>query len=559
MKKVGNYLLLSELGRGQFGVVYKCLHVYRKELYALKQIEKAQLNTPKLRELIESEVRILSGIDHPNILHLHELLETSSSFYLVLDYCPGGDLFTYVHRNKGLGEDEAVYFLMQIVCAFSELHTHKIMHRDFKLANIFLDEDKLVLGDFGFAKAGAVMTTTYLGTPVTMAPEILLYPGENKAYTNKADIWSVGVCFFEMIFGHDPWPNVKTLDELRKSVRERSGQNLVFPTDSRFKISPECKDLITRLIQIEPRNRIHWTDLLSHDLFRLHMSKRNGSDPNKSIIFRHEADNVKQMFIACMKKPGVEIHLESEPQGIDFPPLPTVSMLKDLQLKLNRDILVFFSHHKKIIVFLLQTSVKSRNLSKEQDLALELRQSLSRTAILLVRSAQYMNQQLIDILKSGNNVWNLPGWNVFISSNAEKRILNELENQDDPAYKRLYKHLAKKAIVEFSAEPSKIKSTLTAVQSSAPDAQSLINKEMAVQFADIYSSLKEQSSSLPPALRSVLEHVAAMVHICMNSDDFLSPLDEEGVHFDWLAFYQSWEPKKLSHTVQTVLKNYKSK
>jgi serine/threonine protein kinase len=119
---------------------------------------------------------------------------------------------------------------------FKELHKHKIMHRDFKLANIFLNDDAIVIGDFGFAKSGADMATTKLGSPITMAPE-LLNGGNNIRYTSKADLWSIGVCFYQMIFGKPPW-NANSMNELQTKVKTDSGRNMKFPKDE--PISPEC-------------------------------------------------------------------------------------------------------------------------------------------------------------------------------------------------------------------------------------------------------------------------------------------------------------------------------
>jgi hypothetical protein len=112
---------------------------------------------------------------------------------------------------------------------FRELHAHKIMHRDFKLANIFLNDDNLIIGDFGFAKSGADMASTKLGSPITMAPE-LLNAGSVVRYTNKADLWSIGVCFYQMIFGKPPF-NAKNLDDLKMLVKNKSGDNLEFPSE----------------------------------------------------------------------------------------------------------------------------------------------------------------------------------------------------------------------------------------------------------------------------------------------------------------------------------------
>lgn len=115
----------------------------------------------------------MQTIKHENIMRLYELMETASNYYLVIRYCNQGDLEAYLKIHKKLTEEEAVYFLRQIMNGFCVLHANKVMHRDVKLANIFLDNDQVVIGDFGFAKMGKVVTGTVLGTPITMAPEII--------------------------------------------------------------------------------------------------------------------------------------------------------------------------------------------------------------------------------------------------------------------------------------------------------------------------------------------------------------------------------------------------
>lgn len=95
---------------------------------------------------------VMSEINHPNVMHLYEFMETTHNYYLVIQYCNNGDLEGYMKKMGILGEDEAVYFLMQMMNGFRILHKNKIMHRDVKLANLFLQNDKIVIGDFGFAK-----------------------------------------------------------------------------------------------------------------------------------------------------------------------------------------------------------------------------------------------------------------------------------------------------------------------------------------------------------------------------------------------------------------------
>lgn len=116
----------------------------------------------------------MSEINHPNIMHLFDFYESSKSYYLVMQYCNKGDLEAYLNKQAKnfLTEAEALYFLKQIMNGFQVLRKNRIMHRDFKLANIFLHDETLVIGDFGFARAGYEMAQTNLGTPLTKAPEL---------------------------------------------------------------------------------------------------------------------------------------------------------------------------------------------------------------------------------------------------------------------------------------------------------------------------------------------------------------------------------------------------
>lgn len=97
------------------------------------------------------------------------------------------------------------------------------MHRDVKLANIFLNDDVVVIGDFGFAKMGDVAETN-LGTPLTMAPELLL-SNEKVSYSSKADLWSIGICYFHMLYGNMPF-EAKTYELLKNKVKMYSGNNI---------------------------------------------------------------------------------------------------------------------------------------------------------------------------------------------------------------------------------------------------------------------------------------------------------------------------------------------
>lgn len=169
-------MLIKELGSGQFGKVWKAEKDGTNEVYAVKVISKSKMSmNPILTQLLESEVSIMHQINHPNILHLYEYYESKNNYYLILNFCNQGDFEQYMKAQniKRIPEEKAVYFLKQIMNGFQKLREYKVLHRDFKLANVFVHNDKLVIGDFGFAKQGVEMATTILGTPLTQAYEII--------------------------------------------------------------------------------------------------------------------------------------------------------------------------------------------------------------------------------------------------------------------------------------------------------------------------------------------------------------------------------------------------
>ena len=149
--------------------------------------------------MLESEIKVLKTCDNPHIIKLVALKKTPHNYYLVLEYCNGGDMLDKVKKKGKLPQDSVLRYLAQILNAFQTLVNHKIMHRDFKLANILLHEDSVKIADFGFAKLldGEDYANTMLGSPLNMAPEVL----GNSKYNSKADIWSIGACIYEMTYG----------------------------------------------------------------------------------------------------------------------------------------------------------------------------------------------------------------------------------------------------------------------------------------------------------------------------------------------------------------------
>lgn len=143
---------------------------------------------------------MLKSCKNNNIIQLIDIKKTANNIYLVLEYCNEGDLMAYLKSKKKLPPEEALEYFVQILHAFQTLVKNKIMHRDFKLANVLKHEGTIKIADFGFAKllgSEDQQVETILGSPLNMAPEVL----DHQHYNSKADIWSIGVAFYELIFG----------------------------------------------------------------------------------------------------------------------------------------------------------------------------------------------------------------------------------------------------------------------------------------------------------------------------------------------------------------------
>jgi serine/threonine protein kinase len=213
---------------------------------------------------------------------------------MILDLCDG-DLEQHIEKEKSLSESEAIYFMKQIANGFQELNKWRIMHRDFKPANVMLQGDVIKIGDFGFAKMGATITNTGLGTPVTMAPELLnAKPG--ASYTDKIDLWSIGVVFYMMLYGNKGPFTFKKYTELQNAVETQSGKNLKFGVQL---VSDEAKDLLRRLIEPNVDARIGWNDFFNDNLFKVQDKKEAAEDfvdLGRSVMCHGNKANVNLLF-----------------------------------------------------------------------------------------------------------------------------------------------------------------------------------------------------------------------------------------------------------------------
>ena len=179
-KNIGNYLLYEKIGSGCFAEVYRAIkntdsNSPNPKQFAVKCIPKSKIESiPSLLKCHRNEINIMHQINHPHLLHLYDYYQTKNNFYLVLDYCEGGDLESYLQKNhvRYLKEKEALDVIYGVLKGFKKLRTFNIIHKDLKLSNLFLRNKKIVIGDFGLSSIGKEMNNETMGTALNMAPEL---------------------------------------------------------------------------------------------------------------------------------------------------------------------------------------------------------------------------------------------------------------------------------------------------------------------------------------------------------------------------------------------------
>ena len=280
-KKVKSYRQFDLIGKSNFEV-YKVIDIDDNNIYkAIKIFPKLFLkNNPMWIPGIRGEVEVLKKCRHQNIIRFYEFLETDNNYYLVMEYCKDGDLSSYLKKFGTLEENEAIELFKQILNGYHELYTQKIMHRDLKLSNILLDDGVVKLADFGFAKE-AKISDSNVGTNNYKAPEIVA----KFEYDGKVDIWSLGVCLYELLFGKVPFQVNESGNVLMNS--------LIFPSD--IKVSNECKKLLKDMLKSDPNERIDWVKLFSHGLFRNSL-KEYPFRASDIYFLSLEVENVERLF-----------------------------------------------------------------------------------------------------------------------------------------------------------------------------------------------------------------------------------------------------------------------
>ena len=256
---------LSEepIGTGAFAEVWLGTHKRTGDTRAIKIFKKSEIPEEEIESRsVLAEVEILKTLDHPNILKVYEYFEDEEHYYIVMEYCEGGDIFDKIERNGKISERYAAKVMIYLLKGVNYLHSRHVVHRDIKPENILITNKSKYIDmsikiiDFNVAtKKSEKVLHGITGTTDYMAPEVF-----TGVYDEKCDLWNCGVVLYLMICGQLPFPSPND-EEAEKAIRT---QKLEFPADLFEGVSRECKDLISKLMNKNPKNRLNAVQALNH-------------------------------------------------------------------------------------------------------------------------------------------------------------------------------------------------------------------------------------------------------------------------------------------------------
>ncbi|XP_055339577.1 phosphorylase b kinase gamma catalytic chain, skeletal muscle/heart isoform-like [Paramacrobiotus metropolitanus] len=266
------------LGRGASSVVRLCVEKDTGREYAVKVIDvngDVNPDSQEARDIYDAAMkeiqalRLLAG--HPNIIELHDVFISPAFLFLVFELCRKGELFDYLNRVVTLSEKKTRIIMQQLLGAVRFIHDRNVVHRDLKPENILMDDELNVkVTDFGFA---AMLTdeqqglTDLCGTPGYLAPEVLranMYE-KQAPYGKPVDLWACGVIMYTLLAGYPPFWHRKQMVMLRHIMEGQYS----FASPEWADVGDVPKDLIRRLLTVDPHQRITAAAALQHDFFQI--------------------------------------------------------------------------------------------------------------------------------------------------------------------------------------------------------------------------------------------------------------------------------------------------
>ena len=260
--KIKDFEILKELGCGSFGRVFLARHLKTKVLYAIKAIDKQNKTNIDEKPYFRRELEVMYKIHHPNVVKLFGHFEDNKYCYFIMEFISRGNVYNLLtlDKKKILSTKLVATIMKDVISATYFLHNMNppIIHRDIKPENVLLNEGMVAkLTDFGWSNyiQEEKERKTVCGTPIYLAPEIIKEQGHDE----RVDIWCIGVLLFELITGSVPFRG-NDIETLKSNILHLK---ITWPKE----MNPDAKDLISKILKLDPNKRLPLEDMLQHPFF----------------------------------------------------------------------------------------------------------------------------------------------------------------------------------------------------------------------------------------------------------------------------------------------------
>ena len=452
------------IGQGAFGKVNLGLNVLTGRVVAIKSFNKSNLNSnSENMKKIKYETNLMKKLNHPNITKILELFEDKEYILIIMEYINGGNLFSFLKKHRKVSEKTAKLLYRQIILGIKYMHQQGIVHRDIKLENILIDlNNNIKICDFGI---GRVLSSPeqplfdQCGTPMYIAPEILLCSKEKGYKGFPVDIWSSGIVLYILLSGTLPFSFKNSSSSLSESNESNLSEDNNNNTELQYSIinkepkaieniSKEAEDLLKKILKKNPEKRITCEEILNHPWMK------GISDTNKYHLFtkaeinvlsktyvdyrKDENENLKESFTISnlfidnkdnLKKNNSEKNAETKSSILA--PFNSVDKSNDEDDLSNEELIMDDFNNKKIRIE--NDIIKVGNKVKEFDMLYELNNNCEVDNGIIINS----QTDTISSKSSNNSIYinkNIKDNNGFFfdenSITKEKKEINCIKNNN---------------------------------------------------------------------------------------------------------------------------------
>ena len=272
---LGMFEIGKPLGKGKFGRVYLARERSSGFVCALKVLHKSELQQGKVEKQVRREIEIQSNLAHPNILRLYGHFHDTKRIFLILEFAGQGELYKHLRKAQRFPEPQAAQYIAQMASALKFLHKKHVIHRDIKPENILVGlHGEIKISDFGWSvHAPNNRRNTMCGTLDYLPPEMIKGGREGNWYSEKVDLWSLGVLTYEFLVGEAPFEDTMVMTHRRIARCEMTIPSFV---------SPEARDLIKKLLVLDPEKRLTLEEVEVHPWIVKHCSKGGERQYNRT-------------------------------------------------------------------------------------------------------------------------------------------------------------------------------------------------------------------------------------------------------------------------------------